>query len=895
MLKWRGSFRIVAGMTDVVVPGLPAVDEAKLSPAMRQYVQIKKAHPGYVVFFRMGDFYELFWEDARVAARVLGIVLSTRSRGGLDDADAIPMAGVPFHSVDGYLRKMIGAGYKVALCEQTEEASQAKGVIKRDVARLMTPGTLTDDPLLDGRAENFLAAVAVGMTKKGGYQTGIAWVDLSTGAVFAASGPERAMLDELARLRPAEVLVPELPSGQAHDIAGRIGGTAKTLRPGWQFSAQHAAETLKKQWGVTTTAGFGFEADEPGPCAIAAVVSYLEETQRAAVPHLLLPRRHRVEDHLVIDPASWRSLEIDRTVRSGGTEGSLLSAVDQTSTTMGARLLRQWLRYPLTDVEHIVARQESIAALLANPAAAREVAEMLSAVCDVERVVARLAVNRALPRDLAALARTLAGIPPAVERLRGLGAAMELFDELSGLTAPAQEVGQYLRAAILPEPAANLREGGVIAGGFDAELDRLRVIGNDSQSWLAGYQSRLAAETQINSLKVSYNKVFGYYIEVTDVHREKVPAAWTRRQTVRNAERYITEELKKFEEEALGASERALALEQALFERVRQWLLPKTAVLQDIAGALARLDVLAGLAKLAGREHYCRPAVVAGRVLEIIEGRHAVLSQQLGSQFVANDAKFGDGDTLQLITGPNMAGKSTFIRQVALIVLLAQVGSYVPAKSCTVGVADRLFTRIGASDELHEGQSTFMVEMLETANILNSATDRSLVVLDEIGRGTSTLDGLSLAWAIAEHIAADVKCRTLFATHYHELTDLAQRFRGVKNLNVAVREWGEQVIFLHRIVEGSADRSYGIHVARMAGVPQAVIERAKQLLGELSVQQGPKARISKSRRAEDMAQLQLFADPITEFRRELGGTDLDGLSPMAALEMLQKLKRELGK
>jgi DNA mismatch repair protein MutS len=881
-------------------PKRPA--DAALSPAMRQYQQFKSQYPGYVLFFRMGDFYEMFWDDAKLCHRVLGVTLTSRSRGGLDAADAIPMAGVPYHAVESYLRRMIAAGYKVAICEQMEDPALAKGVVKREVTRLMTPGTLTDDPLLDGRADNNLAAVGFGVTKRDGWRAALAWVDLSTGSCVALSGTEGQVLDEIARLRPAEVLVPELPSGQPHDIAAKIetlGIKAITPRPGWQFTPHHAMEQLHRQWQTKTAGGFGFDDDDPAILATAAILSYLEETQKTGLSHLRPLRRHVVEDHLAIDPTSWRSLEIDRTMRSGSTEGSLLSAIDRTRTTMGARLLRQWLRYPLRDLEYISARQEAIAALLESPAALKGLVASLESMCDIERVVARLAVNRASPRDLSALGKCLAALPSLMDALEALPRREAVAPELTAARGFVGEQAKYLESAIMNDPAPHLREGGVIADGFDAELDRLRNLAVNSQKWLAEYQARLIGETNIPSLKVGFNKVFGYYIEVTDAHRDKVPAAWTRKQTVKNAERYITEELKKYETETLTAKDRSIALEQQLFEQIRQTLLPHVPALQELAGNVARLDVLCALAALAAERRYCRPEVVEERVLEIVDGKHPVLEQQLGSEFVANDVRFGEDDSLALITGPNMAGKSTFIRQVCLITLLAQVGAYVPAKSARIGLCDRLFTRIGASDELHSGQSTFMVEMTETANILNNATERSLVILDEIGRGTSTLDGLSLAWAIAEHIAGTVKCRTLFATHYHELTDLASRFRGVKNLNVAVREWEDQVIFLHRIVEGGTDRSYGIHVARLAGVPRPVLERARQLLGELAVQHVGKPRLSRARKSDreidDSQQLQLFIDPTKELWQALQGLKIDTLTPMQAFDLLREWKEKWGK
>jgi DNA mismatch repair protein MutS len=879
-------------------PQIVAAIAPPLSPAMRQYQEFKQKHPGYVLFFRMGDFYEMFWDDARLAARVLGVALTSRSRGGIDAEDAIPMAGVPFHAVEGYLRRMIAAGHKVAICEQTEDAAQAKGLIKREVVRLMTPGTLTDEPLLDGKSENNLAAVAFGVTRQNGYRAALAWVELSTGNCRAMSGSEGQILDEISRLRPAEVLVPELPSGQPHEMGAlvkRAGANAVTIRPGWQFTAQHAREEVQRQWQARTTEGFGFSDDDPAMLAVGAVLSYLQETQKSGLAHLRPPRRHAIEDHLAIDPASYRSLEIDRTVRSGGVEGSLFSSIDHTRTPMGARLLRHWLRYPLCDREHIEARQAAIAALLESPPALRSISTTLDDVCDIERIVGRVAVGRAIPRDLAALSKCLNRLPALLDQLESLPRSQAIAPELTESRGFCETQAQFLASAILPDPAQHLREGGVIAPGFDAELDRLKQLSVDSQQWLANYQARLAAESGIGSLKVGYNKVFGYYIEVTDAHREKVPAAWSRKQTVKSAERYITQELKTFENEALGARDRAIALEQTLFEQLRQTLLPHLTAFQDLAYGVARTDVLTALATLAADRRYCRPTIVEDRLLEIVNGRHPVLEQRLGSEFVANDVHFSAEDSLQLITGPNMAGKSTYIRQVALIALLAQVGSYVPAESATIGLVDRLFARIGASDELHSGQSTFMVEMTETANMLNNASDKSLVILDEIGRGTSTLDGLSLAWAIAEHIASELRCRTLFATHYHELTDLAQRYAGVRNLNVSVREWEDQVIFLHRIVEGGTDRSYGIHVARLAGVPKPVLERARQLLGELAVQHVGRPKISKQRRVDDVNQLPLFIDPGKELAMELANLNLTHLSPVAAFDLLRRWKEKYGK
>ena len=852
---------------------------------MRQYRDFKARHPDYVLFFRMGDFYEMFHEDAELAHRVMGVTLTARN--------GVPMAGVPHHSVEGYLRKMIAAGHRVAMCEQIQDAKEAKGVVERDVTRLVTPGTLVDDHLLDGRTDNYLAAYAAGLTTAG-HRAALAWVELSTGELTAlTAGDEAAVVDEARRLSAAEVLVPELDSGQPHPMAKHLAAPA-VARPGWQFAARHARDLFQKHWGVTTAEGFGFPDDDPAVLAVGALLSYLEETQKSALSHVRPPRRHEAGEHLLIDAASYRSLEIDRTARTGETAGSLLHAVDRTRTAMGGRLLRRWVRAPLANLEKIVRRQDAVAALLDDGRAVARVGGKMADICDVERIVGRLVVGRANPRDLAGLGKCLAAMPPLLGALADLPVARPLHD----LADFAAETAAHLKRAIKDEPAGHLREGGVMAGSYDDELARLRRVGRDAKSWLADYQAKLTAESDIPSLKVGYNKVFGYYIEATNVHKEKVPADWIRKQTLKDAERYITPELKEFEGDALTAKDRAVALEQELFEKLRRELLPSVPRLQELAAALAELDVLLGLATLARERNYCRPEMTSGRALEIEDGRHPVLEQQLGGDFVANGVSFGESDCLKLITGPNMAGKSTFIRQTALIQILAQIGGYVPAKSARLGVADKLFARIGASDELHAGQSTFMVEMLEAANLLNNATDRSLVILDEIGRGTSTLDGLSLAWAIAEHLSTKVRARALFATHYHELTALAERAECVANLNVAVREWQEEVVFLHRIVEGRADKSYGIHVARLAGVPREVLGRAADLLGDLSVQHGEAKRVRPAKDARPPAQLALFADPDADLGRQvraaLAEADPDELTPRQAHDLLREWRRRWG-
>ena len=859
---------------------------AKLSPAMRQVRHFKDKHPGYVLFFRMGDFYEMFWEDAEVAHKTMGVTLTARN--------GIPMAGVPHHSIEGYLRRMIRAGHRVAMCEQVQDPKDAKSgqPVERDVTRLVTPGTLTDEPLLEGNRDNYLAAYCAGTVKGQGHRAALAWVDVSTGQLRAVSAEhEDAAVDEADRLRPAEVLVAEMESGEPHPIAARFHGSNVTTRPGWEFGREVALEKWREQWGVSTAAGFGFGDDDPAVVAVGVLVSYLEETQRAKVGHLRPPVRHVPGEFLTIDPASYRALEVDRTTRSGEFKGSLLHAIDRTHTSMGGRLLRRWLRTPLADRAAIGRRQAGVAALLAEPGLLDEAVEAMADICDVERIVARVTVGRAGPRDLAGLGRCLSSMPGLLRRLDGLPVA----EPLRQLADFAAEQAALLKSAIQPEPAQHLRDGGVIAKGYDDELDRLRSLSKNAKGWLAEYQKQLTDRTGIPSLKIGYNKVFNYYIEVTNTHKDKVPPDWTRKQTLKGAERYITQELQERGDEVIGARENAVALEQSLFEQLRVKLLPHVGHFQALADALAELDVLAGLAVLARERRYCRPTLTDTRALSIDEGRHPVLEQHLGGEYVANDVTFEERDALKLITGPNMAGKSTFIRQTALIVLLAQIGSYVPAKAATVGVADRLFARVGASDELHAGASTFMVEMLEAANLLNNATDRSVVILDEIGRGTSTLDGLSLAWAIAEDLAGRSRPRALFATHYHELTALAETpgyEDAVGNLNVAVREWKDEVVFLHRIVPGRADKSYGLHVARLAGVPKPVLARAKTLLDELTVHTPGS---TKKPTIQPQQQLALFAppDPDAEANRamveKLRGIDVDDLTPKQAHDLLREL------
>ena len=862
------------------------------TPAMRQYNAFREQYPDYILLFRMGDFYELFYEDAKTASRVLGLALTSRSKG----PSAIPLAGIPYHALDGYLRRLIQAGYRVAICEQVEDPKEAKGVVKRDVTRLVTPGTLTEEELLQQREGNYLAAVCPPAGEKAD-GVGLAWVELSSGAFEAMEAPAEHWLDELVRLRPAEVLLAEGSAFDTAEIRQMLTDQAAavaTRRPPWAFDRRSAVEALNKQFGSRTLEGFGFATPDASVAAAGAIIEYLNETQKTALAHITAIKRFDRGDYMAIDGNTLRCLEVQRTLRSNQRAGSLLACIDRTATGMGARLLERWLTFPLTGYSAVAARHDAVEELLADRRRLAAIREQLAEMAQIDRIAANIAMARVRPRELVALGLSLQRLPALGELLAPLSADLlaNTPDALAGLDEPAR----WIAEAIDPECPNVLRDGGVIANGHHAELDRLRGIGTDGQSWLAEYQADLAAKTGIPNVKVGYNKVFGYYIEVSHAHAEKVPDGFVRKQTLKNAERYITDELKRYESEVLGAEQRAKALEIELFEQLRRQLAERVGELQRAAEALARLDVLAALAQLAAERGYVRPTMTQENVLEIVAGRHPVLAEQLAEKFVPNDVTFTpDDQRLLIITGPNMAGKSTYIRQTALLVLLAQAGSFIPAEQATIGLADRIFTRVGAADELARGLSTFMLEMVETANILNNATSRSLVILDEVGRGTSTSDGLALAWAICEHIALRVKCRTLFATHYHELTELQRVLDGTVNLNVAVREWGGEVIFLHRIAEGGTDRSYGVHVARLAGVPREVIDRAQHIMPQIQARLADGLDMPElaHRARQAAAQMQLFADPATRVARELKQADLDALTPLDALNLLRRLKDDL--
>ncbi len=864
------------------------------TPMMRQYQEAKRACPDALLLFRMGDFYEMFHDDAKVAARTLNLALTSRDKG----AGGVPMAGFPHHQLESYLGKLIAAGFRAAVCEQVEDPKLAKGLVRRKVTRIVSPGTVTDDALLDPRQSNFLAAVAPGDP------VGLAWVELSTGRFVAAGFPAARLADQLARLAPAECLLSEDAAPLPREFDERM---MVTRRPGWAFSLASARQTLLKHFRTAGLEGFGFddgESDRQAVAAAGAVLDYLAETQKTSLDHIdrLIP--YRTSGTLEIDQSSRRSLEISRTIREGRREGSLLEVLDDTMTAMGSRLLGDWLSNPLTDAAAIAARHEAVEELVAESALADELRETLRRVYDVERLLARVTTGRASPRDLGFLGRTLRVLPGLKAKLTARKSP--LLNQLEAEIDLCADLRGKLDAALADDCPLSSREGGFIRDGFHPPLDALRELAHGGKQWIARYQAQESQRTGIPSLKVGFNKVFGYYLEITNAHRQRIPDDYIRKQTVKNAERYITPELKEYEEKVLTADEKSKEMEYELFLELREAVAASRRRMQATAAVLAQLDVLAALAELARTRNYCRPEIVEEPVLRILDGRHPVLDViEPEGTFVPNDViAGGEAGAMLLITGPNMAGKSTYIRQAALIALLAQMGSFVPARQATIGIADRIFARVGASDELTRGQSTFMVEMTETARILNTATARSLVILDEIGRGTSTYDGISLAWSVVEYLHDHVGCRTLFATHYHELTDLEKSLSGVKNFNVSVREWQEDVVFLHKIVEGAADKSYGIHVARLAGVPREIIQRSKEILAQLEEEHldaEGRARIARHGAAEKPARLQLtlFASAEHPLLDELRRLDLDATTPLAALQHLQqwqeRLKAEAGR
>jgi DNA mismatch repair protein MutS len=845
------------------------------TPVMQQYLRIKAQYPDVLLFYRMGDFYELFFEDARRAARLLDITLTAR---GQSAGEPIPMAGVPVQTLDTYLARAVRKGESVAICEQIGDPAKAKGPVERQVVRVVTPGTVTDDALLEERRDTLLAALS-----PNGERFGLAWIELASGRFHALeSTGHEAMAAELERLRPAELLIPE--DASTRGLAGP--GTAVRARPPWHFEAASAERQLCEQFGTRDLSGFGLAGRALAVGAAGCLLQYLRDTQKSALPHLRGIRCEERDEALLLDAATRRNLELDTSL-SGRPDSTLVGVLDRTATAMGGRELRRWIQRPLRPRAPRERRLQAIEALLDTGLHAA-VHELLRQVGDIERILARVALRSARPRDLAGLRDALGRLPELQSVLAGIDSP--LLAQLAEETGTHPGVHSLLTAAFIATPPALLREGGVIASGFDADLDELRRISEHSDEALLELERRERERTGFANLRFGYNRVQGYYIEVSRSQAEQVPADWVRRQTVKNAERYITTELKSFEDRVLGARDRALARERELYEGLLDRLIESLPPLQATAAALAALDVLANLAERAVALRLSRPGLTQEPVIEIRGGRHLVVEQHLDGPFVPNDLSLHDGRRMLIVTGPNMGGKSTYMRQAALIVLLAGIGSYVPAESAAIGPVDRIFTRIGAADDLAGGRSTFMVEMTEAANILNNATRDSLVLMDEIGRGTSTYDGLSLAWACARHIGREVGAFTLFATHYFELTALADELPACANVHLDATEHADSLVFLHAVKEGPANQSYGLQVARLAGVPRTVITEARRYLAELE-RRDHSARPATPQQELDLAPAEDSAsDALIE---ELERVDADGLSPRDALTLIFAFKERL--
>jgi len=875
---------------------------AQATPMMRQYLETKARYPDAILFFRLGDFYEMFFEDALAASEALQITLTSRAKGD----DRVPMCGVPHHAARGYVAKLLEKGFKVAICDQVEEPGKS-ALVRREVTRVVTPGMILDDQVLDPREASYLGAVALG--PGGG---GIALLDASTGELRVGEvGDDARLVDELRRAGVRELLLSDGADAARGEAVARGAGVPAARRPAAEF--ERAEERLRRHLGVAGLDGFGVAGLPLGLAAAAAALAYLAETQRAVPRHVDRLSRLGTDDVLLLDEATRTNLELERTLSGAKRKGTLLALLDRTVTATGGRRLVQWLRYPLTDLARIGARLDAVDELVGSSVAREDLAGALRPVADAERLVSRLVLGQGNARDLRALAGALLALP-ALARLLEARAA-PLLREAGASARGLEDLAALLDAAVAEEPPPSLKEGGLIRRGHSKELDELVAIAEDGKGVIARLEATERERTGIGSLKVRFNRVFGYYIDVTKPNLHLVPKDYERRQTTAGGERFATPELKAFEEKVLGAEERRFALEERLFEELRARVIEAAPRVRTAADAVATADALLSLSRVAAERGYVRPVVDGSEVLEIEDGRHPVVEAVLPdgpAAFVPNDVRVASRGApeceahgaILVITGPNMAGKSTVMRQAALVALLAQMGSFVPARRARVGVVDRIFTRVGASDDLARGRSTFMVEMTETAAILHNASRRSLVVLDEIGRGTSTFDGVSIAWAVAEHLHDRLGCRTLFATHYHELQDLARERPAVRNLTVAVREVGDQVVFLRKLVQGGASRSYGIEVAKLAGLPGEVLARAREILRNLEaleVDEGGHAALARGRRPrpDPASQLGLFgaapADPAEgEVAKALRTLDLDALRPLDALNLLAGWKKRLG-
>jgi DNA mismatch repair protein MutS len=857
---------------------------------LKQYLSIKEAYPDAILFYRMGDFYEMFFEDAQVASRVLDITLTSRNK---NDESPVPMCGVPHRAVSGYIARMIDHGYKVAVCDQIEDPAVAKGLVKRDVVRVITPGMIIDDAFLDKRSHNFVMALA-----RHGDDFGMSYLDISTGLFrLIQSADLTAVVDESLRISAREILLPESAKTdpQLASIRGAQTERAVTYLDDSAFDHKRCYNRLTEQFNTISLEGFGCEELTAGVRAAGALVFYVRETQKQKIAHLARLETYSLGHYLLVDDSSCRNLELEKNLHTNTRRGTLLGIIDQTRTAMGARLLKSWLRYPLIEIEDIRARHEAVAEAKDNIQSRHGIRDLLKTVFDIERVSTKIVMGHANARDLIALKRSLLALPQIQRIVSTLKAERFRWDEN---LKPLNDLSSLIEKAIREDAPPTTSEGGMIRPGFNDALDELVKISQDGKGWLANMEVQERDATGITTLKVRYNKVFGYYIEVPKSRTSEVPANYIRKQTLVNAERYITDELKTFETKVINAEEQRAALELEIFNEIRQAVVQNYKNLERAAQYLSRLDCLLNLAEVADQNDYYRPDVNLDGLIEIEEGRHPVIEKMItGERFVPNSVSMdNEKNQILIITGPNMAGKSTVLRQVALLVIMAQMGSFIPARKATIGIVDHIFTRVGALDNLSQGQSTFMVEMQETANILNNASERSLIIMDEIGRGTSTYDGLSIAWAVVEflHDLHKTGVKTLFATHYHELTELAQRKPRVKNYNIAVKEWNDEIIFLRKMVEGATNRSYGIQVARLAGIPDKVIERSKRILYRIENQDQDLAdSFSEQKEAPKGAvQMDLFKNKAGFFIDTLTKLDIAKMTPLEALNYLNALQEK---
>jgi DNA mismatch repair protein MutS len=865
------------------------------TPLMAQYSKIKLAHPDTVLLFRMGDFYETFEEDAKIASRVLGITLTKRANGAAGD---VPLAGFPHHAVESYLPKLVRAGYRVAICEQIEDPKLAKGIVKREVIEIVTPGVVFSDKVLDHKKNNYLMAV-----NYGDGIAGVAFCDISTGDFFLFETETTRLIDQTGIIAPSEVLSPKRFREEVAATLKSAGSEARITKiDDWVFNKEYAKETLLKHFGTINLKGFGASELEVAFPAAGAILHYLQETQKANLSHLKKLSLYNPSEYMVLDWATKRNLEITYSMADGGKDGTLFAVLDKTETPMGGRLLKKWITSPLTQLAPIIQRQESVEALYNSKKTREKLKKSLANIGDIERLISRICTGRAAPREIVALKYSLLEIPEIIKILHEVDNAT--INKLKESLVTLEDVTSKIDLAISDNPPISLAEGGVIKRGYSIELDEMREILYSGKDWITDLQKTERERSGIPSLKISYNRVFGYYIEISNVHKEKVPPEYIRKQTLVSAERYITPDLKIYEDKVLNAEENVRTLETELFNDVRIYTASFTEIIQKDAKLIAMLDCLLSFAEAAVEYNYIKPVVNESSKIEIYDSRHPVVERILppGEKFTSNDYNLDSaGDQIIILTGPNMAGKSVYLRQLGLLVLLAQIGSFIPASKAEIGIVDRIFTRVGASDNITAGESTFLVEMQEAANILNNATSKSLILLDEIGRGTSTFDGLSIAWSMTEYLHENPNCaaKTLFATHYHELNELAEIFTRIVNYRVQVKEYDDKVIFLHKVSPGSADHSYGIQVAMMAGLPWEVTSRAKEILANLEGKELTPYEVKKAKKikkaAEDQGfyQMSLFEFTDDALRKEISDIKVDELTPVQALNKLDELKKKL--